>query len=118
MTHGALHRVLSHEPICFRTYYALNVVGQKIFEIHTKHRFFFASCRFILAPSLSLPAFGRSVLNLCLAHCNNFHPPENLCQFNAATIDSRLNRAFGNLQQIHYLLVTKLFNISQYHARP
>jgi hypothetical protein len=40
MAHGALHGVLSHEPIGFRTDYALNVVGQKIFEIHTKHRFF------------------------------------------------------------------------------
>jgi hypothetical protein len=45
MAHGALHCVLSHEPIGFRTDYALNVVGQKIFEIHTKHRFF-ASRRF------------------------------------------------------------------------
>ena len=46
MAHGALHRVLAHEPISFRTYYTLNVVGQKVFEIHTKHRYFFASCRF------------------------------------------------------------------------
>jgi hypothetical protein len=47
MAHGALHRVLTHEPICFRTYTALKVVGQKIFEIHTKHRYFFASRRLL-----------------------------------------------------------------------
>jgi hypothetical protein len=47
MAHRALHRVLGHQPICFRTDYALNVIGQKIFEIHTKHRFF-ASRRFFL----------------------------------------------------------------------
>jgi hypothetical protein len=51
MTHGALHRVLTHEPISFRTYYALNVVGQKVFEIHTKHLFYslpaaFSFCSF------------------------------------------------------------------------
>jgi hypothetical protein len=39
MAHGALHRVLTHEPIGFRTDNALNVVGQKVFEIHTKHLF-------------------------------------------------------------------------------
>jgi hypothetical protein len=57
MAHGALHRVLSHEPIGFRTNYALNVVSQKIFEIHTKHRFF-ASRRFFsfFARSPRLPA--------------------------------------------------------------
>jgi hypothetical protein len=47
MAHGTLHRVLTHEPICFRTYYALKVVGQKIFEIHTKHRYFSASRRLL-----------------------------------------------------------------------
>ena len=51
MTHGALHRVLTHEPISFGTYYALNVVGQKVFEIHTKHRIFRFLPLFVLAPS-------------------------------------------------------------------
>jgi hypothetical protein len=62
MTHGALHRVLTHEPISFRTHYALNVVGQKVFEIHTKHRYFslpaaFVSCSFFPACPLSEGAF-------------------------------------------------------------
>ena len=62
MTHGALHRVLTHEPISFRTHYALNVVGQKVFEIHTKHRYFslpaaFVSCFFLPACPLSEEAF-------------------------------------------------------------
>jgi hypothetical protein len=43
--------VLAHEPISFRTYYALNVVGQKVFEIHTKHRYFrFLPLLFLLLP--------------------------------------------------------------------
>ena len=96
MTHGALHRVLTHEPISFRTYYALNVVGQKIFEIHTKHRYFSLPAAFVLAPSLSLPAIGRSGF-LCLTHGHDFHPPENLCQFNTPSVDSRFDGAFGNL---------------------
>src|ERR1041385_321406 len=54
MADRALHRVLGHEPICFRTDYALNVIGQKIFEIHTKHRFF-ASRRFFFFSSLVAP---------------------------------------------------------------
>src|SRR5262249_48088370 len=49
VTHGALHRVLGHESISFRTNYTLNVVGQKIFEIHTKHRYFSLPAAFILA---------------------------------------------------------------------
>jgi hypothetical protein len=44
--------VFSHESISFRTNYALNVVSQKIFEIHTKHRFF-ASRRFCFCSSQS-----------------------------------------------------------------
>jgi hypothetical protein len=45
--------MLAHEPISFRTYYALKVVGQKIFEIHTKHRYYSlpaAYCSGSLAP--------------------------------------------------------------------
>src|SRR6185369_1208387 len=56
VAHRALHRVLGHEPIGFRTYYALNVVGQKIFEIHTKHRFF-TSRRFCFYASLIATTF-------------------------------------------------------------
>ena len=77
MTHGALHRVLSHEPISFGTYYALNVVGQKILKINTKHRFF----RFLplyFAPSLACPLW-KEPLVLCLTHRNYFHSPEYLC---------------------------------------
>jgi hypothetical protein len=55
MAHGAFHRVLSHEPISFRTDHALNVVSQKIFEIHTKHRFFSLPAAFSSAP-FPLPA--------------------------------------------------------------
>jgi hypothetical protein len=63
MTHGALHGVLTHEPICFRTDYSLNVIGQKVFEIHTKHRFYslpaaFSFCSF----SPRLPALERAFL--------------------------------------------------------
>src|ERR1051325_4874371 len=54
MAHGALHRVLSHEPIGFRTNYPLNVVSKKIFKIHTKHRFF-APRRFFSFSSLVPP---------------------------------------------------------------
>ena len=61
MTHGALHRVLTHEPIGFRTYYALNVVGQKVFEIHTKHRYFSLPAAFVSCSS-SQPARYRKEL--------------------------------------------------------
>jgi len=115
MTHGALHRVLAHEPISFRTYYALNVVGQKVFEIHTKHRYFrFLPLLFLLLPS-ACPLLEGAVF-LCLTHCHDFHPPENLCQFDTPSVDSRFDGTFRNLQQIHDFGVTKLFDISQYHA--
>src|SRR5829696_3538046 len=39
MTHGTPHCMLAHEPVSFGTNYALNVVSQLSFEIHTKHRF-------------------------------------------------------------------------------
>src|SRR6185295_6241435 len=58
MAHRALHRVLTHEPICFRTHYVLKVVGQKIFEIQTKHRYFSlpaAYCSGSLPPPASVP---------------------------------------------------------------
>jgi hypothetical protein len=47
MAHGTLHRMLAHEPISFRTYYTLNVIGQKIFEIHTKHLYFSLPAAFL-----------------------------------------------------------------------
>jgi hypothetical protein len=117
MTHGALHRVLTHEPISFRTYYALNVVGQKVFEIHTKHRYFSLPAAFVSCSSSQPARYSEGVVFLCLTHCHDFHPSENLCQFNTPPVDSRFDGAFGNLQQIHDLGVTKLFDISQYHAR-
>src|ERR1041384_6157781 len=71
MAHGTLHRVLTHEPICFRTYYALKVVGQKIFEIHTKHRYFplpaaycsgsLAPCQELNEPRCSMPHSSRQL---------------------------------------------------------
>src|SRR5215217_6419759 len=57
MAHGAPHSVFRHEPISFRTDYALNVIGQKIFEIHTKHRFSLpAAFSFFALVSPCLPA--------------------------------------------------------------
>ena len=87
MTHGALHGVLRHQSICFWTNYALNVVGQKAFEIHTKHHVFSLPAALVLL-LLVKPASFEGAFNLCLAHRNNFHPPENLGQFNTATINS------------------------------
>ena len=122
MAHGALHRVLAHEPISFRTYYALNVVGQKIFEIHTKHRFslpaafFFSSSfspNFVLMPA----SIVKEPIVLCLTHRNHFHPTQNLRQLDTPAIDSRLHRTLRDLQKINDLLVTKFFDISQYHTR-
>ena len=86
MTHRALHRVLAHETISFWTDYALNVISQKVFEIHTKHRFYSLPAAFVLLLP-SLPAC-EGAFNLCLTHRNNFHAPEDLCQFDTATIDS------------------------------
>lgn len=115
MTHGALHRVLTHEPIGFRTYYALNVVGQKIFEIHTKHRFYSLPAAFSYL--LLAACQHHEKYFLCLTHRYNFHPSQNLRQLDTPAIDSRLHRSLRNLQEVDDLLVTQLFNVSKYHAR-
>ncbi len=39
--------MFAHVPISFRTDYALNVVSQKILEIHTKHRYFSLPARIL-----------------------------------------------------------------------
>ena len=118
MTHGALHRVLTHEPISFRTDYALKVIGQKVFEIHTKHQFF-ASRRFFFFALSPPPAsiLGKSVSGLSFTHRNNFHSPEDLRQLNATTIDPRLHCSLRNLQEVDNFLITEFFNVSQYYAR-
>src|SRR5262245_2388050 len=123
MADRALHSVLGHEPICFRTDNPLNVIGQKIFEIHTKHRFSLpAAFSFSSLVRFCLPAPVTAVFSyyklLCLTHRNHFHSPENLCQLDAPAIDARLHCSLRNLQQIDNLLVTELFDISQYHASP
>ena len=117
MAHGTLHRMLAHEPISFRTHYTLNVVGQKIFEIHTKHLYFSLPAAFCSGSFPSPASIRMSPRVLCLTHRNNFHSAKNLRELNASAIDSRLDRSFRNLQQIDDLLVTQLFNVSQYHAR-
>ena len=111
--------MLAHEPIGFRTYYALNVVGQKIFEIHTKHRFF-ASRRFFFCSGSFAPqpaSLVKEPLFLGLTHRYYLHPSQNLRQLDTPAIDSRLHRSFRNLQEVDDLLITELFDVSQYHTR-